>query len=235
MSQKERIAKVLARSGVASRRDSETLILEGRIKVNDVPLETPAFLVSPEDKISVDGKPLLSQEKTRLWLYHKPRGLITTHKDPEGRPTVFESLPSWLPRALSVGRLDRNTEGLLLLTNDGALARMLEHPSTAISRTYRVRVFGSLDPNRLKKIEQGLTYEGVSYRPAQIVVFKETGRNAWLEITLFEGKNREIRNMMAFLGVQVNRLLRLSYGPYALGDLKPGEIRETKAIDLGKR
>jgi len=232
MTGKERVAKVLARGGVASRREAEKLILEGRVKVNGVLLETPAFLVSPEDVLTLDDVPLKPKEKTRLWLYHKPRGFLTTHHDPEGRPTVFESLPKFLPRVISVGRLDMNSEGLLLLTNDGALARHLEHPSTEIPRTYRVRIFGSHDKNRLKEIEKGLTFEGVTYRPTISKTLREGPNNTWLEITLYEGKNREIRKMMTYLGVKVNRLIRISYGPYHLQDLKIDEVKETALLDL---
>lgn len=232
MIEKERIAKALARAGVASRREAEKLVLEGRVKVNGVLLETPAFLVSPEDVLSLDDVPLTGKEKTHLWLYHKPRGLLTTHHDPEGRPTVFEALPEFLPRVISVGRLDMNSEGLLLLTNDGALARRLEHPSSQIPRTYKVRIFGSPDKNRLRDIEKGLTFEGVTYRPTRLKIVKEGQNNTWLEITLYEGKNREIRNMMTFLGVKINRLIRLSYGPYHLNELKVGQVKETSLLDL---
>ena len=189
-------------------------------------LKTPAITVNAKSRIEVDGKPLQAEEPTRLWRYHKPRALVTTHKDPEGRPTVFEKLPPELPRVISVGRLDYNTEGLLLLTNDGELARHLELPSTAWTRRYRVRVHGRPDPAALEALNRGLTLEGVRYAPIQAEIDSSKGANTWLSVGLQEGKNREIRRVMEHLGLEVTRLIRVSYGPFQLGDLARGEVKQ---------
>lgn len=222
----ERIAKRLARAGLCSRRDAERWIAEGRVMVNGQILSSPACNVSEADLIVVDGKPLAAPERTRLWLYHKPRGLMTTHRDPEGRPTVFASLPAGMPRVISVGRLDFNSEGLLLLTNDGTLARKLEHPSNGWLRRYRVRVHGQVVDAHLQKLAKGVTIEGVAYGSITASLERQQGDNAWLLLGLREGKNREIRKVMDFLGYPVSRLIRVSYGPFQLGALTTGEVKE---------
>lgn len=222
----ERIAKFLARSGVCSRREAEVLIKQERITVNGETVTTPAFNVNGDEDIRFDGEKIKKKDKTRLWLYHKPSGLITTHKDEKERNTVFANLPAGLPRVISVGRLDLNSEGLLLLTNDGALSRALELPENGWSRRYRVRVHGFIDEKKLKSLEKGTTIDGIEYAPCKITVDSKQGTNAWLTISLNEGKNREIRKLMNFIGLSVARLIRLSYGPFQLGSLKKGEIRE---------
>lgn len=222
----ERIAKVMARAGLCSRRDAESWIAEGRVSVNGKKLQSPAINVHPYDDVRVDGKPLPDAEKTRLFRYHKPRGLVTTAKDPEGRPTVFENLPKDLPRVISVGRLDLNSEGLLLLTNDGELARKLELPATGWVRRYRVRVNGRIDPASLARLAEGIEVEGVRYGSIEAILDRQQGGNAWLTMSLTEGKNREIRKVCAFFGWTVSRLIRLSYGPFQLGHLERGEIEE---------
>ena len=223
---KERIAKIMASAGLCSRRTAEQWILDGHVKVNGVVLETPAFTVSAEDIILVDDKPIAQKQETRLWCYHKPTGLVTTHKDPQGRPTVFDSLPKYLPRVISVGRLDLNSEGLLLLTTDGGLARELEHPSKGWKRRYRVRIHGILTPEMQKRLSKGILIDGIRYAPCETVVEQVKGTNSWISITLTEGKNREIRKLMAFFGLEVTRLIRVSYGPFQLGNLEKGEVRE---------
>lgn len=234
-----RIAKRMARAGLCSRRDAERWIGEGRVVVNGKKLETPAFEVGPDDKIMVDGQPLPDIEITRLWRYHKPKGLVTTHRDPQGRRTVFEALPETLPRVVSVGRLDFNSEGLLLLTNDGALARYLELPSTGWLRRYRVRAHGTVTQTELDKLQDGITVEGVTYGPIEATLDSIQGRNVWLTVALREGKNREVRKVLAALGLAVNRLIRVSYGPFQLLDLKPGAAepvrRRVLADQLGER
>lgn len=222
----ERIAKALARAGVCSRRDAERLIAEGRVSMNGKVLDTPAVKVGPSDRIVVDGKPVKRPERTRLWRYYKPRGLVTSHKDEKDRPTVFEHLPPGMPRVISVGRLDFNSEGLLLLTNDGALARKLELPSNGWIRRYRVRVFGKLEQADLDRLKKGVTIEGVSYGPVEAALDRQQGGNAWATISLKEGKNREVRRLMEFIGVKVNRLIRVSFGPFHLGLLKEGAVDE---------
>jgi 23S rRNA pseudouridine2605 synthase len=225
----ERIAKVMARAGVASRRDSEALIAEGRVSVNGKVIESPALDVGPNDVVLVDGEPLPARERTRLWFYHKPRGLVTTNHDPEGRPTVFDALPEDLPRVLSVGRLDINTEGLLLLTNDGGLARMLELPETGWLRRYRVRAFGQVNQGQLDTLRDGVTIDGVQYGPVIAQFEREQGSNTWLTVDLREGKNREVKTVLEHLGLQVNRLIRVSFGPFQLGDLPEGEAEEVRS------
>ena len=225
----ERIAKRIARAGLCSRRDAERWIGEGRVAVNGKTLDTPAFLVNERDKIVVDGKVLEGASDTRLWLYHKPAGLVTTHKDERGRETVFDALPENLPRVVSVGRLDLNTEGLLLLTNDGALSRFLELPSTGWTRKYRVRVIGRVNPKRLEALEKGITVDGVKYGSIKAQLDQQTeGANSWLTLSLKEGKNREIRRVMEALNLKVNRLIRLSYGPFDLGKIERGGVVEVK-------
>lgn len=225
----ERIAKVMARAGVASRRESEAMIEEGRVSVNGAVIESPALDVGPDDVILVDGEPLPERERTRMWLYHKPRGLVTTNHDPEGRPTVFEALPEDLPRVLTIGRLDINTEGLLLLTNDGGLARVLELPETGWLRRYRVRAFGSVTQDRLDTLSEGVTIEGVAYGPVIARFEREQGSNTWLTVDLREGKNREVKTVLEHLGLAVNRLIRVSFGPFQLGDLPEGEVDEIRS------
>lgn len=220
----ERIAKVLARAGLCSRREAERWIAAGRVVVNGRQLDSPAVTVTADDQVVVDGEPLPGRSPTRLWRYHKPPGLVTTHSDPERRATVFSRLPVEIGRVISVGRLDLNTEGLLLLTNDGELAREMELPSRGWTRRYRVRVYGTVDEDRLAGLARGVTVDGVRYRPVRAVVDSTKGRNSWLTITLTEGKNREIRQLMESLNLQVTRLIRISYGPFQLGHLKRGEV-----------
>ena len=222
----ERIAKYLSRSGVCSRREAERLIAQHRVTVNGETVETPAFNVEGTENIRLDGEKIASPETTRLWLYHKLAGLVTSHKDTQGRPTVFDNLPEGLPRVISVGRLDLNSEGLLLLTNNGGLSRALELPQNGWSRRYRVRVHGFLNKDKLAELENVAVVDGVHYGPVKVTVDSEQGSNAWLSITLNEGKNREIRKLMKSVGLEVARLLRLSYGPFQLGSLKKGEVRE---------
>lgn len=226
----ERVAKLLARSGVGSRRDVERLIGEGRVAINGRTLTTPAVKVSPGDILTVDSEVVGEPEPARVFRYHKPVGLVTTHKDPAGRPTVFENLPDGLPRLISVGRLDINSEGLLLLTNDGGLARALEMPSTAIVRRYRARAHGRTTQERLDTLKDGITVEGIRYGPVEAKLDKvkegPQGTNLWLTVTLQEGKNREVRRVLEAIGLKVNRLIRLAYGPFALGTLGDGEIEE---------
>lgn len=225
----ERIARFLARAGIASRRAAETLIAEGRVKLGGRVVETPATFVSPGDAVSVDGRAVAAPEHTRLFRHHKPDGLVTTHKDPQGRPTVFEKLPAGLPRLISVGRLDLNSEGLLLLTNDGALARKLELPSNGWIRRYRARVHGWVDEAALAWLAKGITVEGVKYGPIQAGLDSRQGTNAWLTVSLQEGKNREVRRVLAHLGLQVTRLIRTAYGPFQLGSLPRGAVEEVNA------
>lgn len=222
----ERIAKRIARSGVCSRRDAERMIAEGLVRLNGKKLDSPAVTVTDEDEIIVDGKPLPEKEKPRLWRLFKKRGLVTSHRDEQGRDTVFEHLPSYVPRVISVGRLDLNSEGLLLLTNDGELARYLELPATGWARRYRVRVHGRIEEEKLKQLEDGITVDGVNYGSIQAEVDVQKGTNAWMTVTLREGKNREIRRVMEHLGWPVTRLMRVSYGPFQLGNLAPGECEE---------
>lgn len=222
----ERIAKVLARAGVASRRDAEKLIGEGRITVDGAVVTTPATFVQGTEDIRFDGERIGSREATRLWRYHKPGGLVTTHKDPQERPTVFAALPPELPRVLSVGRLDLNTEGLLLLTNDGGLSRLLELPSTGWKRRYRVRAYGRISQNKLDQLQDGVEVEGVAYGPIIAKLDRQQGGNSWITLSITEGKNREVRNVMRHLGLTVNRLIRVAYGPFQLGALAEGAVEE---------
>jgi 23S rRNA pseudouridine2605 synthase len=224
----ERIAKVVSRAGLASRRDAEEWIVQGRVAVNDRVINSPALDVTVNDIITVDGKPLPPRERTRLFLFHKPRGLMTTHADPEGRPTVFDNLPEGLPRLISVGRLDFNTEGLLLLTNDGGLARALELPNTGWLRRYRVRAHGEVTQAQLDELKRGVEVDGVKYGSIDATLERDQGANVWLVFAIREGKNREVRNVMAHLGLEVNRLIRISYGPFQLADLAEGAVEEVK-------
>ncbi len=227
----ERIAKRIARAGVASRRDAEAMIAAGRVVLNGKTLDTPATLVGPTDEIIVDGQPLPALDKIRLWRYHKPSGLVTTNRDPEGRMTVFDKLPPHLPRVVSIGRLDLTSEGLLLLTNDGGLARALELPSRGWTRRYRVRVYPQPEPKALAALAAGLVVDGERFGPIKAVVEQQpegTGRraNAWLTVTLKEGRNREIRRALEYVGHPVSRLIRTAYGPFQLGHLGPSEVEE---------
>lgn len=223
-----RIAKAMARAGLCSRREAERWIADGRVSVNGKLLKTPAVEVGPGDKIIVDGKPLPSAEPPQLWRYHKPKGVVTTHSDPQGRPTVFEKLPPEMPRVISIGRLDFNTEGLLLLTNDGALARHLELPSNGWVRRYRARAKGRVSPDDLAKLKDGITIDGVSYGSVEAKVDSVQGANTWLTIAISEGKNREVRNVLSHLGLTVNRLIRISFGPFQLLDLQPGAVEAVR-------
>ena len=225
----ERIAKALARAGLASRRDAEEMVTQGRVTVNGRVINSPALDITKNDVVMVDGKPLPERERTRLFLYHKPRGLMTTHDDPEGRPTVFENLPEGLPRLISVGRLDFNTEGLLLLTNDGGLARTLELPDTGWLRRYRVRAHGDVTQAQLDELKNGIEIEGVKYGPIEATLERDQGANVWLVFAIREGKNREVRNVCAHLGLEVNRLIRVSYGPFQLGEIPEGQVEEVRS------
>ncbi len=232
-----RVAKAMARAGLCSRRDAERWVEAGRVSVNGELLKSPARDVGPSDRILVDGKPLPTAEPVRLWRYHKPRGLVTTHRDPEGRPTVFEKLPPEMPRVMSIGRLDLNTEGLLLLTNDGALARHMELPSTGWLRRYRVRAHGKVTQEALDKLKDGIEVDGVRYGPIDAKLDTVQGANIWMTLSLREGKNREVRNVLSTLGLDVNRLIRLSFGPFQLLDLVHGAVesvpRRVLADQLG--
>ena len=230
-----RIAKAIARAGLCSRRDAERWIADGRVSVNGRLLKTPAFEVSGTDKVTVDGKPLPGLELARLWRYHKPKGLVTTHKDPEGRPTVFEKLPPEMPRVVSIGRLDYNTEGLLLLTNDGGLARHMELPATGWVRRYRVRAKGRLTAADLENLKAGLEVDGVHYGPIEATVDTVQSANMWLTIAIREGKNREVRKILEHLGLTVNRLIRISFGPFQLLDLAPGSVEQVKRRTLAEQ
>jgi 23S rRNA pseudouridine2605 synthase len=228
----ERIAKYLASAGIASRRDVEKMIVEGRVSVDGKKLETPAFKVTGSEKILVDGQPVQRPEGTRLWRYHKPSGLVTTNRDPEGRATIFEALPKHLPRVVAIGRLDLTTEGLLLLTNDGELARALELPATGIVRKYRARAYGRAEQKQLDRLRDGIVHEGVEYRSIIATLDRATGANTWINITLAEGKKREVRRALESLGLKVNRLIRISYGPMELGALEPGAVEEVEPSEL---
>jgi 23S rRNA pseudouridine2605 synthase len=230
----ERIAKLLARAGVASRRDAERLIEAGRVTLNGVPVIHPATQAHTRDLLAVDGKIIGAPDETKLWRYNKPAGLVTTARDPQGRPTIVGALPKTLPRLISIGRLDINSEGLLLLTNDGALARYLEHPSQGIARTYRVRAHGKINDTVIADIAKGITIDNISYRPAQVSLDRVQGANCWLTMTLHEGKNREIKRLLSHFGLQVTRLIRIGYGPFEIGSLKSGAIEEVPVRSLPK-
>src|SRR5688572_13391767 len=236
----DRLAKVIARAGLCSRRDAEGWIKEGRVAVNGNIIRSPAFNVTEKDRITVDGNPLQMRSGTRLWLYHKPPGLVVTEKDPEGRPTIFEALEAQgLPRVLTIGRLDINTEGLLLLTNDGGLKRVLELPATGWLRRYRVRAFGTITQAQLDGLNAGIEIDGIKYGPIEATLERQQGANVWLLVALREGKNREVKNVLATLGLTVNRLIRVSYGPFQLGDLAVGAVEAVRARvlrdQLGKK
>jgi 23S rRNA pseudouridine2605 synthase len=222
----ERLAKRIARAGLCSRREAESWIEAGRVKVNGRKITSPALNVTAKDAVVVDGKLVQESEVTRLWLYHKPAGLLTTHKDPKGRKTVFDALPKTMPRVISIGRLDLNSEGLLLLTNDGALARKMELPSTGWIRRYRVRAYGGITPSMLEGMKKGVEVDGVQYGSVEAVLDTQKGNNSWLTVALTEGKNREIRKIFEHYGCKVSRLMRISYGPFQLGGLGRGEVKE---------
>lgn len=222
----ERIAKVLARAGVASRREAERMVADRRVSVNGRVLDTPAFIVGKSDEILVDTKPITIKHRLRLWRFHKPVGLLTTHKDPQGRATIFGNLPKSLPRVISVGRLDMNSEGLLLLTNDGALARKLELPRTAWARRYQARAYGQTTQQALDRLEKGIEIDGVPTGPIKAVLNRTKGNNVWVSVIIREGKNREVRRALESIDLKVNRLIRLSYGPFQLGKLVRGQVEE---------
>jgi 23S rRNA pseudouridine2605 synthase len=228
----ERIAKVMARAGLASRREAEAWIAAGRVAVNGSKITSPALNVTAQDRVTVDGKPLPQKERTRLFLFHKPRGLVTTFADTHGRPTIFGALPRDMPRVVSIGRLDLNTEGLLLLTNDGGLARALELPATGWLRRYRVRAHGKIVQAQLDGLRHGIEVDGIRYGAIEATLDREQGSNVWLTFAMREGKNREIRNVLGHLGLAVNRLIRVSYGPFQLGDLPDGAVEEVKTRAL---
>ncbi len=235
----ERISKRLSRVGICSRREAERMIAEGRVMVNGKKLKDPVCLVTSEDAIKVDGALIPLPDDTRLWRFHKPTGCLTSNKDEKGRDTIFDILPEGLPRVMTVGRLDMNTEGLLLLTNDGELARFLEKPDTGWTRRYRVRAFGAVDEKQLKKLKHGVTIEGVDYQSVDAKLEKEQGDNVWLNVAIKEGKNREVRKVMEHIGLQVNRLIRVSYGPFQLGNLEKTQVeevgRKVLKASLGKK
>jgi 23S rRNA pseudouridine2605 synthase len=230
----ERIAKIIARAGLASRRAAEGLIAAGRVCVNGVAIASPALNVTARDVITVDGRALPQRARTRLFRYYKPRGLVTTHADPQGRPTIFAALPKRLPRLISIGRLDLNSEGLLLLTNDGGLARALELPATGWLRRYRVRALGRVTQDALDRLRAGTTVAGIHYGPIEAALDREQGANVWLTMGLREGKNREVRKVLESLGLTVNRLIRVGYGPFELGDLDDGTVDEVETAELRK-
>jgi 23S rRNA pseudouridine2605 synthase len=224
----ERIAKVIARAGVASRREAERLIEAGRVAVNGKTIASPALNVTPSDTVTVDGKPLAAPEPPRLWLYYKPIGLVTTERDEKGRPTVFDALPEDMPRVMSVGRLDINSEGLLLLTNDGEIKRRLELPATGWVRKYRVRIHGEPSDETFEPLRKGIVVDGERFQPMTVTLDRQQGANAWATVSLREGKNREVRRAMEAIGLSVNRLIRISYGPFRLGELAPGAVEEVR-------
>ena len=228
----QRIAKLLARAGIASRRDVERMIAEGRIAINGEKVEKPATLLASLHGVTVDGKPVKAPAPARLFRFHKPVGVLTAARDPKGRPTIYDRLPPGLPRLMPVGRLDMNTEGLLLLTSDGGLKRQLELPSSGVERTYRARVFGEISQDRLEQLIEGIEIDGIRYGAIDANLERRTGRNAWVEMKLTEGKNREVRRVLEHLGLQVSRLIRTAYGPFILGDLAAGAVDEVRQHDL---
>nr|WP_206377561.1 pseudouridine synthase [Sphingobium sp. TB-6] len=228
----QRIAKLLARAGIASRREIERMIEEGRVTLNGEAVTTPATLLTSLHGITVDGNPVAAPAPTRLFLFHKPSGLLTTERDPRGRPTIYDKLPADLPRLMPIGRLDMTTEGLLLLTTDGEFKREMELPSTGVPRTYRARAFGEVSQNQLEDLFEGIEIEGIRYGQIEANLERRTGRNQWIEMTLTEGKNREVRRVLEHLGLQVNRLIRTSYGPFHLGELASGAVEEVRQHDL---
>lgn len=234
----ERIAKLLARAGVASRREVERMIADGRVAIGGLVLETPATILKDLSGVTVDGKPVAKPEPTRLFAFNKPTGLLTAESDPKGRPTIYtalrNALPKKTPRLMPVGRLDMNTEGLLLLTNDGELKRQMELPSSGIPRTYRARTFGDITQEQLEELIEGIEIDGIQYGNIDANLERSTGRNQWIEVTITEGKNREIRRVLEHLGLQVSRLIRTAYGPFELEDLTRGAVREIRSHELGR-
>ena len=230
----DRIAKIIARAGVCSRRDAEKLIFEGRVKLDNVLVTTPAVKLEDSHGITIDGRPISNTANTRLWLYHKPRGCITSHKDELDRETVFSRLPKDMPRVISVGRLDYNTEGLLLLTNDGEFARKMELPSSEIVRRYLVRIYGKINAKELEQLKNGITIKNVNYKPMELNIRTDKAFNNWVDVAISEGKNREIRKIFEHFDLQVTRLIRTSYGDYSLGDLKVNQVREVNIEDFPK-
>jgi len=228
----QRIAKLLARAGIASRREVERMIAEGRIAIGGVKVEKPATLLTSLRGVTVDGKAVQEAAPTRLFRYHKPAGLLTAERDPRGRPTIYDRLPKDLPRVMPVGRLDMNTEGLLLLTTDGEFKRQLELPATGVERSYRARVFGEVSQAQLEELIHGIEIEGMRYGAINANLERRTGRNCWVEMRLREGKNREVRRVLEHLGLKVSRLIRTAYGPFALGDLPPDAVDEVRQHDL---
>ncbi len=228
----QRIAKLLARAGIASRREVERMIAEGRVAIDGRPVETPATLLTSLHGVTVDGRPVRAPAPARLFRYHKPAGLLTTERDPKGRPTIYDRLPKGLPRVMPVGRLDMNTEGLLLLTTDGGLKRQLELPATGVERSYRARAFGDISQERLEALIEGIEIEGIRYGPIDANLERRTGRNQWIEMRLREGKNREVRRVLEHLGLQVSRLIRTAYGPFTVEGLAPGKIAEVGREEL---
>lgn len=228
----QRIAKILARAGIASRREIERMIAEGRIAIDGKPLETPATIVTSLHGVTVDGKPVKPPAPARLFRYHKPTGLLTAERDPKGRATIYDRLPRDLPRVIPVGRLDLNTEGLLLLTTDGELKRTLELPATGVTRSYRARAYGKVSQAQLEDLMMGITIDGVRYGSIDANMERRTGSNVWIEMKLAEGKNREVRRVLEHLGLKVSRLIRTSYGPFMLGDLPAGAVEEVRRHDL---
>ena len=232
MQEKQRIAKIIARSGICSRREAERLIEARKVKLNGQTIDTPAITVSEKDLIEVNGQKLQKPEQTKLWLFNKPKGCITSRKDPEGRKTVFYHLPKNLPYLIAIGRLDYNTEGLLMFTNDGEFARKIELPSTGWERTYKVRAYGNIAQHKLDLLTIGLVIDGIRYAPAKLNVESSKGDNHWIVMSIKEGKNREIKKMLSFCGLNVNRLIRTSYGPFALNDLRTAQIIEINSNEL---
>ncbi|MBV9842823.1 MAG: pseudouridine synthase [Sphingomonadaceae bacterium] len=230
----QRIAKLLARAGVASRREIERMIADRRVAIDGTVIETPATLLKSLKGVTVDGKPVRDAEPARLFRYHKPTGLLTTERDPKGRPTIYDRLPQGLPRVVPVGRLDLNTEGLLLLTTDGGLKRQLELPSTGIPRTYRARAYGQISQAQLEDLIEGIEIDGVRYGSIDADLERRTGANVWIVLTLAEGKNREVRRVLEHLGLRVSRLIRIGYGPFLLADLAPGAVEEVPGPVLGR-
>jgi 23S rRNA pseudouridine2605 synthase len=228
----QRIAKLLARAGIASRREIERMIEEGRIALKGTVLDTPATILTSLEGVTVDGKPVDAPGATRLFLFHKPTGFLTTEHDPAGRPTIYDRLPEELPRVMPVGRLDMTTEGLLLLTNDGEFKRKLELPSTGIPRIYRARAYGEVTQEQLEALSEGIEIEGIRYGSIDANMERRTGRNMWIEMKITEGKNREVRRVLEYLGLQVSRLIRTAYGEFVLADLPPGEVVEVRQNDL---
>lgn len=234
----DRIAKLLARAGIASRREIERMIADGRVAIDSKPVDTPATFLTDLKGVTVDGKPVAAPEPTRLFAFHKPTGLITAERDPMGRPTIYSALvnalPKRTPRLMPIGRLDLNTEGLLLLTNDGELKREMELPSSGIPRIYRARTFGDVTQEQLEELIDGISIDGVNYGPIDANLERSTGRNQWIEVSITEGKNREVRKVLEHLGLQVSRLIRTAYGPFELEDLPRGRAREIRKHELGK-